>query len=105
MPISAVEAFLGGVEDVGPHVGGDAGVVHEHVEPAEMLAHGVDDRLPVGRFGDVALAVDDCRAALLERGDRVGDVRRVADAVDRQVEAAVGERTRRCRARCRGCRR
>ena len=85
--------------------GRDAGVVHEHIEPAEPLPHGVDDRLPIGRLRDVALAIVDRRAALLERGDRIGHLRRVADAVDRQVEAAVGQRTRRSRGQSRGCRR
>ena len=42
-------------------------------------------------LGDVAPAVDDRRAALLERGDRVGHLRRVANAVDRQIEPAVGQ--------------
>ena len=88
----SVEALLGRVENVGPHVRRDAGVVHQHVEPAEPLPHGVDNGLPVRGLRDVALTVDRVGAALLERVEGTGHVGRVANAVDRQVEPAVGQR-------------
>ena len=39
-------------------VGRDAGIVHQHVEPAETVADRFNTSLAVGRVGDVALAVD-----------------------------------------------
>jgi hypothetical protein len=66
-----VEVVLGHRED---HlVSQDAGVVHEHVEPAERLDRLVDHVLGAGEVGDVVVVGDGLATLLLdERGHLLG---------------------------------
>ena len=70
----AIETFFGRIENIGPHIGGDAGVVHQHVEPAEACSDSVDNRLAVVRHRHVAATIDYFRAALGERLEHVADL-------------------------------
>jgi hypothetical protein len=91
-PNDAVEASLRRFQDIGAHRWRDAGVIHKHVKPAKSRANRIYDGLPICRNGDVATAIENASAATYERLDDARNSRGVAHAVDRQVEAAVGER-------------
>ena len=76
-----------GTRDVGPDVRGDAGVVHEHIEPAKRLANRREHRRMVFAGRDVGAAVQHPSAELLEPRDRFGDVALLTPAIDGHVEA------------------
>ena len=60
-PVAAVEVHVDDLAELlgrlagGGHGGADAGVVDEHVDPAELRHRGVDERLAGLRVGDVGL--------------------------------------------------
>ena len=96
-----------GVEVLGRHrehhlVAQDAGVVHEHVEPAERVDRGADDVLGALEVGDAVVVGDGLAAALVDDVDDLvggalvgafaGD--RAAEVVDDDLGAVVGEHDR-----------
>ena len=99
-PDQLVEALLAGLEDVGAHLGGDAGVVHQHVEAAEGRADGLEEGGTVVGLRDVGADVHDVRAFFAQGVQSRGDVRPRPLAADGEIETFRGERPSRCRGRC-----
>ncbi len=73
----------------------DAGVVHQHVEPAEAPDRGIEEALHVGARADVALHRDALRTWNfgLEQRRRLVEMR-LFDVDERQLRAFAGEAQR-----------
>ena len=52
----AVKALLAGFEDVGPHLWRHPGVVHQQIQPPQLLLRELDQPLAVGAAGNIRLA-------------------------------------------------
>src|SRR5262249_48701597 len=50
-----VKRRFGRIQQIGPHAWGNAGIVDEHVDPAEGFERLVEHLLPLGGPGDIAL--------------------------------------------------
>jgi hypothetical protein len=89
-----VERLLRRLEDVGPHLRPDAGVVDQQVEPAEGVVDVGDQPLPVGRHRDVGLRHVAAHPEFGQGGADLSGRVRVTHVVDHDVVAGAAQRQR-----------
>ena len=90
-PHNVLEAGFGGLQYVGPGLWGHSGVVHQHVEAAELITRHIDQPASGVGVADIRLDVQNLGPAPAQLVERLLGRVLFAHSANRQIESLVGQ--------------